>query len=400
MPFPSKIRQGPAHFSGLLLIILVFLHCLNCWPADARASGGTLTIGVLLDLSGPGSANGAAAFKAVRLAAEEVNIQGGIKGKQVQIAVFDPKGQKELLLSGARRLQHEQKARVLLGPTVPENILVLRRYAESGKIPLILIQGVEPLLKFTGLKTDWTFSTTLNFDAELKRLFSYFRKRHYEDLGALFNNDPSARKIALWIRGYAPEYSLKISCLGSFNPNREDLVLKLGHISRCEPDIAILWADWPVAALVQSNLPHIEVPVALSHQVFFSTPSALALPVGSLIYMAIPPVLYWEAVPRSSPSYFIARRFVESWGPEFLNMTPEQKLAAGQAWDGLRMACRAMSISQGLGHKAIRQSLEEKVAPFAGVTGLFSPDKRDHSRLSARSLLLLRCTGSRWSLIQ
>ncbi len=380
--------------------LLTGLLCLCHGVFPVLAAGNGINIGVLLDLSGPGSMNGAAAFRAIRLAAEEINIQGGIKGKQVQISVFDTKGQRELVLSGARRLQYEQGARLLLGPTESQNVLTLRRYAEAGKIPLILIQGVEPLLKFRGLKTKWTFSTTLNFDAELKALFSYFRKKHYENLGGLLENTRSSRKIGLWIRGYAPEYGLGISCLGSFNPNREDLVLKLGYLSRCEPDIAILWADWSSSSLIQSNLQRSDVPLALSHQIFFTTPSALALPVGTLIYTAVPPVLFWQAVPRSSACYFITRRLVESWGPDFQYMAPEQKLAAGQAWDGLRMACRALSVSQGLGREALRKGLEEKVAPFPGVTGVFSPDKRDHSRLATDSLLILRCMGSSWTLVR
>ncbi len=380
-----------------LMVSFLFVYSAATMPV---AAGQTWPIGVLLDLSGPGSMNGAAAFKAVRLAAEEVNIQGGIRGRQVQIVVFDTKGQADLLLSGARKLQHDQGALIILGPTAKENVLPLRRYAESSKIPLILIQGIEPLLKSRGLKTKWTFSTTLNFDAELKRLFSYFRRKQYEDLGGLLDNTPSARKTALWIRGYAPEYGLKISCLGRFNSNREDLLLKLGYLARCEPDIAILWAGWSAAPLVHSTIQRNEVPLALSHQLFFNSPSAVTLPVGSLIYMAVPPVLYWEAVPRTSPSYFITRRFVESWGADFQNMAPEQKLAAGQAWDGLRLACRAMSASYNIGRAALRESLEEKVAPFPGVTGLFSPDKRDHSRLSPKSLLLLRCMGSRWSVVK
>ena len=390
------------HFIRLAQAAVFLLLCCLClhpgiYSASAAENFDNITIGVLLDLSGPGSLNGAAAFRAVRLAAEETNAQGGIKGRKIQIAVFDTKGQRDLLLSGAGRLQHEQGAVLLLGPTNPANVLILRRYAESSRIPLILIQGLEPLLRFTGIKTSWTFSTTINFDAELKALFSYFRKRQYNSLGGLLDNTELIRKIALWIKGYAPEYGMKISCLGSFNPNQEDLSMKLAYLSRCEPDIAVLWSGWTAAPLVQSNLKVIDVPIALSHQIFFRDPRALDLPVGSLVYSAVPPVLFWQAVPRSSQSYFLVRRFIMSWGSEFQDMSPEQQLAAGQAWDGLRLACRAISLSHRLTHQAVRASLEKNVAPFAGVIGVFSPSKRDHSGLKAGSLLLLRCMGSRWS---
>lgn len=386
--------------------IFVFCFCFLCltslfYPGicTAQRRQADITAGVLLDLSGPGSSIGVAAYTAIRLAADDINSQGGIKGRRIRIAVFDTKGEKNLLLSGARRLQHEQGAMVLLGPTARSNVPLLRRYAESSKIPVILIQGQEPILKFRNMKTTWTFSTALNFKVELKALFSYFREKHYETLGGLINNTTSSSKIRLWIKGYATEYGMKISCLGSFNPNMEDLSLKLKYLSRCEPDMAILWGDWKTSSLVHANLKRIDIPLAVTHELFFKDPSALELPVGSLIYAVVPPVLFWQQVPTSSPSFFLIKRFIESWGTDFQELTIRQQLAAGQAWDGLRLACRAISFAHGLDHRAIKSSLEERVANFAGVTGTFSPDKQNHSGLKARSLLLLRCTGSRWSLV-
>lgn len=389
-----------------LAAIFTFCVCSLClislfFPGICTAQGEQpgITIGVLLDLSGPGSATGAAAYTAIRLAAEDINRQGGVRGRKVRITVFDTKGEKDLLLSGAERLQHEQRAMVLLGPTSRSNVLLLRRYAESSRIPLILIQGTEPILKFSKLKTAWTFSSTLNYEAELKALFSYFRKKHYETLGGLVNNTSSGRRTGLWIKGYAPEYGMKISCLGIFNPNPEDLSLKLKYLSRCEPDMAVLWGDWGTSSLVHAGLQRLDIPLSVSHELFFKNPSDLGLPVGSLVYAVVPPVLFWQQIPRSSPSYFLTKRFVESWGADFQDLTARQQLAAGQAWDGLRLACRAISLAHRFNRGAIRSSLEENIADFVGVTGTFSPDKRNHSGLKAKSLLLLRCMGSRWSIV-
>jgi len=383
-------------------LLALFLYCLSAivCPLPCCAQSDTITVGVLLDLSGPGSLNGAAAYKAIRLAAEQINAQGGVKGKRLNIAVFNTQGLKNQLLSGAKRLELEFGASVLLGPTDTSNVMLLRRYAESNKIPLILIQGIDPIFRFTGTKTNWTFSTTVNFDAELKALFSYFRSKDYETLGGLMDNTETTRKIGLWIRGYAPEYGMKITCLGRFNPNQEDIGMKFEYLSRCAPDITLIWASWASAPLVKKDLKRMDVPMALSHQLFSPDPHTLSLPVGSLIYAAVPPILFWQYVPRSSLSYFPTMRFIDAWGSEFQSMAPEQQLAAGQAWDGLRLACRAISSAANLSHRAIRTSLEKKMAPFAGVMGVFSPNKRDHSGLSAKSLLLLRCMGSHWSLVR
>ena len=396
-----KPIHPPKRAFALLICLVAF--CLLGPTHPLKANGqdqATVTVGALLDLSGPDSSIGVSAYKAIRLAAEEINRQGGIKGRKLNIAVFDTKGQKDLLLLGAGKLQHEYGALALLGPTAEANVTLFRRYGETNKIPVVLIQGLEPILKFAGVKTAWTFSTTLNFDAELKALFKYFKMKRYETLGGLLDNTASVRKVGLWIRGYAPEYGMKITCLGSFNPNQDDFAMKLRYLSRCAPDIAIIWTGWPASSLVQTNLRGIDVPIALSHQIFFKDPQTLALPVGSLIYIVVPPILFSHAVPSTCLSYFVTKRFVDLWGHDFQTMPPVQQLAAGQAWDGICLLRRAMSATQRLSPKEIRYSLERNIAPFVGVTGVFSPNKRDHSGLSPNSLLLLRCMGSRWSLVK
>ncbi len=398
---PGHISEGGI-FRFLLCIICLVFVAGYFYPAPVSAAApGYWPIGALLDLTGPGKVKGAEQYDAMMLAIQDINSQGGVKGRLLDLSVFDTRGDKGELLAGAERLRRDHHALLLLGPTNAANVAVLRSYAESKKIPVILIQGQEPLIKSRKLRTYWTFATTVNFDAELKALFSYFRKKRCKFLGGLLENSPESRKIALWIRGYSPEYGLKIQCFGAFNPNQEDIGLKIRQLNRCEPDIAILWGNWQIAPLIQANLPVLQVPLAISHHVFFHYPSALQIPATSLIYAALPPVLFWQGIPGGTTTAFLVARFLNAWGQDaFQDLPVEQQLAVAQAWDGIHLAARGIAFSYRVRSAVIRESIEQKIPPFVGVTGTYSPDKRNHSKLLPGSLITIRCMGARWSAVK
>lgn len=383
----------------LLLLVLCFVAVsLYLFPINAIAqdNSSSIIIGALLDLSGPYSKEGKAAYSAIRLAVEQLNTQDGIKGQRIEIAVFDTKGRSSSLLSGAHQLQSRYDALLLVGPSSPFNVLLLRKYAETNRIPIILISGFEPILKFKNIKTLWTFSSTINFDSELKALFLYFSKKGYKTLGGLIENSKANQKLNLWLRGYTPEYGMTISCLNSFNPNQEDLILKFRYLSECEPDIAMLWAGWDAAPLIHRNLAATAVPLALNHQLFIKNPSDLHLSDGKLLYVVVPPIFFYSSLSKSSLSYFVIKRFINAWGPDFENLSLKEQLAAAQAWDAIQLASRGIFAASAITRAALRDAMEEKIDSYIGITGTFSPDKQNHSGLLPESLLILRSLGTRW----
>ncbi|NPA94619.1 MAG: amino acid ABC transporter substrate-binding protein [Thermodesulfobacteria bacterium] len=351
-------------------------------------------IGALLDLSGPLSNEGTAAYKSLQYAVEEINLQGGVGGRSLEVIVFDTASDETRLLSGAYQLLDEG-AIVLVGPTSPGNCLTLRRFAENKHIPLVLIAGTSPVLTFSGIKTRWTFSVTENFASELKALFSIFRRRGYRSIGVVVQAGNFYKELFLWIRGYAPEYGLRVTCAEGFNLNSEDISRKISYMNRCDPDVALLWADSQAKSLIFPELSRADTPVAISHTLLDFGAFQGANDMYGLFLVAIPAPL--APVGLQKGLSFGARNFLARWGSELAAMKFDAKLAAAQAWDAAHIIALALKKGGIRGRSYLRSVLEGRIKSYWGVMGRFSFDKRDHSGLDPKSLLLLRYFRGRWS---
>ena len=380
-----------------VFVVLVFWLCLFwVFPSSLKASA-TIKIGALLDLSGPFSTLGATAFKSIRLAVENINLQGGIKGVPVEVLVYDTGADETRLVEGATELKR-QGAVALIGPTAAKNCLLLRRFAENKRIPLMLIAGTSPVLTFSGIKTRWTFSTTLNFSSELKALFSVFQKRGYQNLGVLVQTGSFYKELFLWIRGYAPEYGLRLGCAEGFNLNQEDISGKVKYLNRCGPDIVLFWANSQAKPLIHGIMQYLDIPVGLSHTLYSANLIQPANSTSMLAFVAIPSALAPPGLKRSLS--FNARNFLNSWGNELETIGFEQRLYAAQAWDGINVLTSGLKAGGAKGRSSLRYALENSVKDYFGVIGKFSYDKRDHSFLDPSSLQVLRCFNGHWSLVR
>jgi branched-chain amino acid transport system substrate-binding protein len=83
---------------------------------ESRKSGDTIKVGAILSLSGGAASWGENAQKAIELAAQQVNVQGGINGKKVEIIYADDASQSKTAVSAYEKLTSVDHAVAVMGP--------------------------------------------------------------------------------------------------------------------------------------------------------------------------------------------------------------------------------------------------------------------------------------------
>ena len=389
----------PAALAGLLIcFILYFTICPRAFAARSSLPS-TIVIGGLFDLSGPGWDLGEAALSAARAAVRELNETGGIRGRHVEFAVVDTFGEGQRMLAGAKTLNDQHGAVVLIGPENPALNDLARRYGETYKKIVFLVSGSEPLLPLRQKKVSYSFSTALNLSAEIKALFRFFRSRRISSLGAALERSAEGKRVGLWLRGFSREYGLKLACMGYFDPQIEDLALRFSQLDRCSSSANIIWAGWQSSDRVWGALLGMRNPAVLFHTCLEPPTDeegrAKFMPVK--VYGAAPPVFLKGAIPSWHPCAFHCRRFLEYMDLEDLDdMDARQLMLAAHVWDAVHMAAKAIEKCGSVRAEAVKESLEENIPEYRGATGVFRPDKKDHSGLQPRSLLILEWRGRSW----
>lgn len=105
-----------------------------------------IKIGALFILSGNFAGYGKSGSKGAQLALEEINAQGGVLGRPLQLIVVDDQGNPEVGVREARRLILQEKVDFLFGVDSSSVALAIAPLTDEYKIPLVVTHAATPAL--------------------------------------------------------------------------------------------------------------------------------------------------------------------------------------------------------------------------------------------------------------
>ncbi|MBI4842128.1 MAG: ABC transporter substrate-binding protein [candidate division NC10 bacterium] len=125
---------------GALLAVVTVVFLVTA-PALAQE---TIKIGFFAPITGPAAADGASAQHAVELGVKEVNATGGIKGKKVELIVYDDRFSPQEAVAIANKLiEKDQVAGVVSGSYSGPTRVTAPIFAKAG-VPMVAGYAVHP----------------------------------------------------------------------------------------------------------------------------------------------------------------------------------------------------------------------------------------------------------------
>jgi branched-chain amino acid transport system substrate-binding protein len=174
-PFRKKtLRNGLL----LLCIIMSFLGLFVTITESRYAVPGDHRILFMAHLSGAGAASGHVRLKAAQMAADQINAEGGIKGRPVRIVGYDipPSPDDAVRVSGA--LLREKNITAAISVCNDGVNAAIARLADSRETPLVFSESSASGLTMAASGRPSLYSFRMNFDNAYKgRLAAYFLSR-------------------------------------------------------------------------------------------------------------------------------------------------------------------------------------------------------------------------------
>ncbi|RBP69002.1 amino acid/amide ABC transporter substrate-binding protein (HAAT family) [Alkalibaculum bacchi] len=130
------LKKNKLFLSTLALILMISIMLVGC-SGGGGASGDTIKIGALGPLTGEVASYGTATINGVNLAIEEINANGGIDGKQIEIVQYDTKGDKTETINIYNRLRDQDEVVAIIGGVISGETLAIKDLATSDNMPLI-----------------------------------------------------------------------------------------------------------------------------------------------------------------------------------------------------------------------------------------------------------------------
>lgn len=121
---------------GVLVVIMIIMSMFT-FTGCGGAEEDVIKIGVIAPLTGEVSMYGIPVEEGTKLAAEELNANGGIDGKKVEIIAYDSKADKTEAINAYNRLRDQDGIVALLGATISGTTLSIAPIAVEDGMPIL-----------------------------------------------------------------------------------------------------------------------------------------------------------------------------------------------------------------------------------------------------------------------
>lgn len=359
-------------------------------------SGEPIKIGAILSLTGPYAGLGQPEQNTIELLQEQVNSNGGVAGRPIDVIIEDDATDAEETAAAASSLIDREEVAALIGATGTGQTMAIRGQVVSAEIPNVSLAGGTVI---TGDFNEWVFQTPWSNTIVVPFTLEYIEDQGISKIALIADSGGFGQDGVSVIQDFLPDYDLEIVAEETFDPGDSDMSSQLTSIKGSDAEAVVLWSAGSGAATVAQNMQALEMDMPLfgSHgnarQEFIDG----AGEAGEGFKFAAGKVLVPEAYGEGSEAYEVATQFIADYEAEY-GGPPDT--FAGHAYDGLMITVEAMRRLDGeFTGPELRDEIEA-TSGFLGIGGTFTYGPDDHNGMTTEDLVMYEIRDGGWVLAE
>jgi len=360
--------------------------------SDAAADEGPIVIGMNIELSGPAAVQGQAYSDAGQLWAEQVNAEGGILGREVELEILDNRSDQTEAVTLTRQLQ-ERGAVAMIGPgTSPTTLAAMDAIVEAG-IPTFSMGSSDAIVSPVEQRPN-VFKAPVGSGPNVSAAIAYLAEQGISDVGLIAVNNPYGEAgIAGW-QAAADAGEVTLVGIERFEADDTDTTAQLNNLVGAGAQAIAVVAIPPGAPTVRRNAVDnlgLELPMVFDAGAGAELFIDLAGEAAEGALVTHPPTLIWDQVAADDPQAEALAAFGEAYTERYGAMSG----FAGYAWDALGLLKAAIEEAQTTQPQRVVTALEG-LGEYVGVDGVYSLSPEDHQGLDEESLRVLTVREGAW----
>jgi branched-chain amino acid transport system substrate-binding protein len=363
-------------------------------PEPTAPTGEPYKVGAIFDLSGGASDLGKPERDTVKMIEEQVNAEGGINGRPLEVIVRDTKGEPEPAVKAVKELVETENVLALVGPSRSGTTMGIIEAVQEAEVPLISCAAA---VGITTPVKEWVFKTPQTDEHAVEAIYKYCNEQGISKVAAMTVQNPFGEGGLEQIKGQAEGAGIEVVVAEEFAGTDTDMTAQLTKIKDSEAEAVICWAVGkpPVLITKQMKQLQMEIPLIQSHGVANMSyiegsgeaANGVVLPAGRLIVA--------EQLPDDDPQKETVLAYARDFTAKYPDQTPNT--FGGHAWDALQLVVKA--LKEGAEDRAAIREAIENTTNFAGIGGVFNYSATDHYGLTADALVMVKIEDGQWKLI-
>ncbi len=372
---------------------LLVTAALTLGAGQALASD-DIKIGSFLAVTGGASFLGDPELKTLQMYIEEINANGGVDGRQIELIHYDTGGSPKKAVSFAKRLIKKDKVDIIIGGSTSGSTLAVMPLVAKNRIPFISLAGsvkiVVPVQK-------WTFKMPHTDAMAAAKIYGDMKKRGITKVALIsgsggFGKSGRGQSLAL-----APQYGIEIVADESYGKKDTDMTAQLTKIRDTDAQAILNFGFGSGPAIVTKNVRQlgIKLPLYQSHGVASKKFIELAGDSAEGVRLPAAALLVAEQL----PVYDYQRSVLLAYKNKFEAQYGPVSTFGGHAYDGLFIALEAIDRADSTDKAKVRDEIE-KTTGFVGTAGVFNITPSDHLGLSLDAFKMLEIRNGDWTIVE
>jgi branched-chain amino acid transport system substrate-binding protein len=347
-----------------------------------------ILIGHVASLSGAEARFGQSTDHGVRLAVNEQNARGGVKGRVVEVRTLDDQGKPEEAAVAATRLASQEHVNVLIGEVASSRSLAMAPVADAYQVPMISPSSTSPGVTKDGERTRPYVFRVCFIDPFQGMVMARFARESLKlDRVAILRDAGNDYSV-----GLAEFFGARFKELGgavvdddSYKAGDQDFKAQLTRLNAHDPQAVYVPGRSTDVALIARQARELGMKQPLLGGDGWD--SAKLFEIGG---KAVEGSFFSNHYSHEDPSPRIrefVKRYTQAWGE-----VPDGLAAMG--YDAARVAMDAAARAGELGGAALKDALASTKG-FAGVTGVITIDQ-DHNAVKPAVVLEVKNGAARY----
>ena len=347
---------------GLILIIVG-----GCGNQKEAGEEDVIKIGSMFELTGSAVAYGTSMNNAVHMAVDEINEDGGINGKQVEVVEYDTKTDETEAASLTTRLGTRDQVTAIIGPATTGSMQAAIPSANTAQVPIM-----SPTATDDGVLTDsngevhpyaWRTSFTNSFQGSA---LAQFANDELDAKSAVILSDNSSDYAIGLTETFKKVFDGEIVASENFSEGETDFSAVLTNIKDMDFDVLYVPGYYEEAGPIikQAREMGLDQPIlgpdGMGNEILRELAGAENM--NDIYYTS------HFVVTSEDPA---VQEFVSDYKDEF---NVEADMFTGLAYDSVYVLKEAIESAESSDPKEVNEALKN-ITDFPGITGTFSFDE-------------------------
>ncbi len=378
---------------GLALVVLLSLAMFAIAVGCAEEEEDTYKIGALFAVTGFNSPLGTPERDTAVMLVKQINEAGGIKGKDLEIIIYDTKSEETESLTLAKKLIEQDKVLAIVGPSSSGESLAIIDTMTKAETPLVSCAAsakiVEPVSE-----RKWIFKTPQTDVLAVGMLYDYLRAKNLTKVALLTASGGFGSTGKVVLEDMAPAEGISIVAAESFGDKDTDMRAQITKIKGAGAQALIVWGTNPGPALIakQAKEVGLGLPIFNSHGIANEKFIELAGDAANGVTFPAGKLLLADLLPDSDPQKSLLIDFRDSFEEEYGRSADT---FGGHAYDAIKLLVNAIE-KVGADKSKIRDELE-KTTGFVGTGGIFNMSTQDHHGLTREAFNMVQIKNGEWA---